>query len=79
MRALRREFLAGMRLEDVGFCSCGSFVLYAASLGARNTEVPVHIRDRRRGRSKVASTSKTEMHQKQARFLFARYGEAEEH
>lgn len=41
-RAMRREIAEEMELQ--GECTCGTFVLEADSLGARITEVSVHLR-----------------------------------
>ena len=48
-RALRKEIAQQMSLE--GYCTCGTFVLEAKSLGARITEVPINLRpvDKPRG------------------------------
>ena len=43
-RAIRREFATEM--EVYGECTCGTFVLEAARLGARVTSVPISIRER---------------------------------
>lgn len=43
-RAIRREFAAEMKVY--GECTCGTFVLEAARLGARVASVPVSIRER---------------------------------
>jgi glycosyltransferase involved in cell wall biosynthesis len=43
-RAIRREFAAEM--EVYGECTCGTFVLEAARLGARVTSVHISIRER---------------------------------
>jgi polyprenyl-phospho-N-acetylgalactosaminyl synthase len=72
-RAFKRDLVKGMMPGDVGICGCGSLVLYAASLGARFAEVPIHTFSRRHGRSKFSRVSKTSMHEEQARFLLKRY------
>ena len=43
-RAIRHEFAAEMMVY--GECTCGTFVLEAARLGARVTSVPISIRER---------------------------------
>lgn len=50
-RALRRDLATEMTLE--GYCTCGTFVLEALSLGARVTEVPIDLRptDKPRGKA----------------------------
>ena len=46
-RAIRRSIAELMRLH--GSCLCGTFVLEAKRLGARITEVPITVRERRMG------------------------------
>jgi polyprenyl-phospho-N-acetylgalactosaminyl synthase len=75
-RAFRRDFLKGMKPTDVGFCGCGSLILFAASQGARFAEVPIHTFPRRHGRSKFSRVPKTSMHEDQAKFLRKRYSRA---
>ena len=75
-RALRRKFLVEASPEkDLGFCSCGSLLLFAVSHGARAAEVPYVYLPRRFGWSKFARLRKYELHVKQARFLKERYAE----
>jgi len=73
-RAIVREFVLGVDpKKDVGYCSCGSLLLYAMNRGARTAEVPYIYEPRRFGRSKFRNVRKTELHRRQALFLKARY------
>ena len=71
--AFKRKFLAEMQPEDLGFCSCGSFVLFAASRSARITEVKFQVHPRLAGKSKFSHVRKSALHEKQLRFLRERY------
>ena len=72
-RAFRKRFLAGMKSDDLGYCGCGSLILYAAERGSRIVEVPINVRPRKQGRSKFARVAKIPLHRAQARFLRSRY------
>lgn len=43
MRAIKKELAVEMKLP--GYCTCGTFVLEAKSLGARITDVPIVLRN----------------------------------
>ncbi len=73
-RAFRREFLSKSKLSDMGFCSCGSYLLLAIKNGARVTEVTYHSSPRRFGGSKIARKGKYDLHGRQASFLRKKYG-----
>jgi polyprenyl-phospho-N-acetylgalactosaminyl synthase len=73
-RAFRREFLSNSKPSDIGFCSCGSFLLLARKNGARITEVTYHSNPRKFGGSKIARRGKYALHRRQASFLRRKYG-----
>jgi polyprenyl-phospho-N-acetylgalactosaminyl synthase len=73
-RGFRRNFLSQATPEDLGFCSCGSLVLFALEQSARITEVPFRYRPREFGRSRFARINKNALHERQTKFLLERYG-----
>ena len=50
-RAIRRGIARKMKIQ--GKCTCGTFILEAARLGARIAEVKVRVRRRKTGRTRV--------------------------
>jgi len=50
-RAIRREIALKMKLK--GKCTCGTFILEAAKLGARVTQIKIKTRKRRYGGSRI--------------------------
>ena len=50
-RAIRREIALKMKLK--GKCTCGTFILEAAKLGARITQIKIKTRKRRYGGSRI--------------------------
>lgn len=73
-RAFRRLKLSKAQPKDLGFCGCGSFILFAHRSGARIVEVPYRSHARKFGGSKIARKSKYLIHRRQASFLRNRYG-----
>ena len=70
-RAVKGSISAQMRLW--GVCLCGSFVLEAYKCGARVTEVPITIQDRKYGRSHWSSPlSRGFTHTRQLAMIIAR-------
>lgn len=50
-RAIRRNIVD--RMEPHGACTCGTFILEAYYLGARITEVPITVRERKEGERRI--------------------------
>ena len=50
-RAIRREIARKMKIQ--GKCTCGTFMLEAAKLGARITQVKIKVGPRKTGKSRV--------------------------
>ena len=50
-RAIKREIAKKMKIQ--GKCTCGTFILEAARLGARISEVKIRVRPRKVGRTRI--------------------------
>lgn len=50
-RAVRRTIIEKMLLH--GTCTCGTFILEAMSYGARVTEVPITVHERKEGKRRI--------------------------
>ena len=74
LRVFKRTFLRDATPEDIGYCSCGSLVLYAYLRGARIGEMSFRLLPRRAGSSKFSNIQNYALHKRPADFLSLVYG-----